>query len=284
MKNILKTALEQRTAIPAFNIYNLEGLQAVLAACAATGKIAILAMSGAALNYADNDFASFATTQGWMHLDHGKTPEICKHAISLGFKSVMIDGSSLPFEENAALTKQVVETAHKSGVFVEAELGTLCGIEDDISNAACTYTDPQQAEKFVKMTGCDSLAIAIGTSHGAFKMKPGDTLRFDILEETRQRLPETPLVLHGASQIPQQYAEIMGLENADGIPAEQIARAVKLGINKVNVDSDARLAWCAAMKAEFSKNLKNFDPRHYLTLAREEMKKQYIAELSSISI
>jgi fructose-bisphosphate aldolase class II len=311
MKNILIQALRGETAVPAFNFYNLESFRAISAAAAETRRPVIFAASESAIKYMGGDFLRFvaqclnspsrgggrsgAAPAGCiLHLDHGHTFEACKNAISLGFHSVMIDGSDLPFAENVRLTRRVVQYAHKHGVAVEAELGMLSGTEDyyvsPISERSGRkaaevglYTDPAQAKKFVELTGCDSLAIAIGTSHGAYKMKPGEKLRFDILAKIRALLPKTPLVLHGASQIPQKYAQSLGLKKAEGIPAAQIRHAVRLGINKVNVDSDARLAWSATMKSAFARRSDNFDPRHYLALATAEMTELYKKEISIIS-
>jgi fructose-bisphosphate aldolase class II len=282
MKNPLIQALRQKSAVPAFNFYNLESFRAIQAAAADTGRPVIFAASESAIKYMGGDFLRFAAGGGaWLHLDHGRSFDACRRAIGLGFPSVMIDGSALPFGENAALTRRVVRYARERNVFVEAELGVLCGREDEVGAKKCSFTDPLQAKKFVDLTGCDSLAIAIGTSHGAYK---GDgRLRFDILAQTRKLLPKTPLVLHGASQIPQKYARILDLQGAEGIRAPEIRRAVKLGINKVNVDSDARLAWAAAIKKMFDNFNGDFDPRHFLAAAGREMTDLYKKEILLIS-
>ena len=281
MKRILHRALRRGRAVPAFNFYNLESLSAIVAAAA--GAPVILAASESAIRYMGSGFASWAAKNHPLHLDHGKTFESCKNAIAIGFQSVMIDGSHLSFAENVRLTRRVVEYAHKRGVWVEAELGAIGGAEDEVRAHADDFTDPLQAKKFVESTGCDSLAIAIGTSHGAYKRIHGKGLRFDILKEVRRLLPKTPLVLHGASQIPQKYAAALGLKKAGGIPAAEVRRAVLAGINKVNVDSDARLAWAAAMKKMFARKTDDFDPRRYLSAASAEMAELYRKEIRLIS-
>jgi fructose-bisphosphate aldolase class II len=278
-----KNILQIGRAVPAFNFYNLESFRAIEAAAAATRRPVICAASESAIKYMGDNFLQFIiyNSQCTIHLDHGHTFEACKHAIALGFHSVMIDGSALPFDENAALTRRVVRYAHERGVAVEAELGVLCGREDGAGADECAFTNPAQAKKFVELTGCDWLAIAIGTSHGAYK--GSGKLRFDILAEIRQMLPKTPLVLHGASQIPQKYAKIIGLKNAAGISPAAIRRAVALGINKVNVDSDARMAWTATMKKMFAGSLAEIDPRYFLSAAQKEMIELYKKEIELIS-
>ena len=280
MKNILLQALNSGRAVPAFNFYNLESLRAIQAAAAETRAPVIFAASESAIKYMGDDFLRWAAENNFLHLDHGRSFEACAHAISLGFKSVMFDGSALPFSENARITRRIAEYAHKRGVLVEAELGVLSGTEDAVKNKRCSFTDPAQARRFVELTGVDSLAVAIGTSHGAYK---GDgKLRFDILKEIRALLPKTPLVLHGASQIPEKYTKALGLKCAGGIPAAEIRRAVRAGIAKVNIDSDARLAWMATMRGLFSKPSDNFDPRHYLAAAGAEMTELYKKEIKLI--
>ena len=228
MKNVLLQALAGNRAVLAFNFYNLESARAIAAAAREMRRPVILACSESAIKYMGDDFLRFVIRgfEFLVHLDHGRSFEAVKHAVSLGFSSVMIDGSNLPFAENVKLTRRVVGYAHKRGVWVEAELGVLCGQEDDVSAQKCNFTDPIQAKKFVELTGCDSLAIAIGTSHGAYKRpvaraarskargKRSAILQFEILKEIRRMLPKTPLVLHGASQIPQKYAKILGLNSA----------------------------------------------------------------------
>jgi fructose-bisphosphate aldolase class II len=271
----------QNYAVPAFNFYNLESFRAIFRAASETGKTVIYAASPSAIKYMGDEFLKdFAAGRCWLHLDHGRSLDDAKHAIALGFRSVMIDGSALSFDENVRLTKSVVKYAHARGVFVEAELGVLCGREADAPIGAANCTDPAQAKKFVDLTGCDSLAVAIGTSHGAYK--GNGKLRLDILKEIRKLLPRKPLVLHGASQIPQKYAKILKLKKAAGISASAIRGAVKAGINTVNVDSDARLAWTAAVKQMFQKNPDEFDPRKILAAASVEMTELYKREIKII--
>jgi fructose-bisphosphate aldolase class II len=282
MKNPILEAFRRHSAVPAFNFYNLESFCAIARAAAETRAQVVFAASESAIAYMGGDFLkAFAAPRGWLHLDHGRSFDACRRAVALGFRSVMIDGSALPFAENVRLTRRVVGYARPRGVFVEAELGALCGREDDVSLKKCAFTDPEQAKRFVGLTGCDSLAVAIGTSHGAYK---GDgKLGFDILAEIRRLLPKMPLVLHGASQIPSKYARILGLQGAEGIPPPQIRRAVACGINKVNVDSDARLAWTAVMKTMMAKSGGDFDPRHFLSAATREITELYKKEIKLIS-
>jgi len=281
MKRILDQALRRGAAVPAFNFYNLESLRAIAAAAREIGAPVIFAASESAIKYMGADFAAWAAARYPLHLDHGKSFDACKAAISLGFGGVMIDASRLSFAENVKLTRRVVEYAHRRGVWVEAELGAIGGSEDDIRGRGGEFTDPAGAKKFVELTGCDSLAVAIGTAHGT--SKGSGKLRIDILREIRRLLPRTPLVLHGASQIPQKYVKILGLKNAAGIPASEIRRAVAAGINKVNVDSDARLAWTASMKGLFAQKTPDFDPRKYLSKASMEMTELYKREILIIS-
>ena len=299
----MKQILSVGRAIPAFNFINLESVQAITAASLETGKPVLLSASNSAIKYMGDDFARFvaagmvATTPSSafadatpstakgncllpVHLDHGASMDDVIKAIDLGFASVMIDGSHLSLDENVRLTRGVVEYAHSRGVVVEGELGTIGGVEDDISRDTILYTRPDDAVRFVHETGVDSLAIAIGTSHGAFKTQvkraPGEPiLKFDILREIRAALPDTPLVLHGASTIPGKYTSILGLSAAGGIPEEEIREAVALGINKINVDSDARLAFMATMKTTMAENPDKFDPRFFLGAARKEMESYY---------
>jgi len=267
-------------AVPAFNFYNLESLRAIERA--ANGKPVIYAVSESAMDYMGDEFLRWAAKTHYLHLDHGHSLESVRRAIRLGFRSVMIDGSALPFAENLKLTRRVVWFAHWRRVFVEAELGALCGFEDEnTTGGKCEFTMPKQAKAFVRRTHCDSLAIAIGTSHGAYK--GNGKLRFDILAEIHKLLPKIPLVLHGASQIPAEYAKILGLKQTSGIAAAQIRKAIKLGIKKVNVDSDARLAWTATMKKQLAGKTTNFDPRCFLSAAADEMIKLYKTEIKLIS-
>jgi fructose-bisphosphate aldolase class II len=226
-----------------------------------------------------------------LHLDHGSDFEVCKDCIEYGFTSVMFDGSHLDYEENVAQTKKIVEYAHERGVVVEAELGKLAGVEDEVKvNAAdATYTDPDQAVDFVTRTGVDSLAIAIGTSHGAYKFKPGTKpqLRFDVLEEIEKRLPEFPIVLHGASSVPQEYVrEINALggkmPDAIGIPEEMLRQAASMAVCKINIDSDIRLAMTAGIRRVFTEQPEVFDPRGYLTVARAEVKKMVQHKIKNV--
>ncbi|MDR3208431.1 MAG: class II fructose-bisphosphate aldolase family protein [Rickettsiales bacterium] len=285
MKNLLNQVLRRNSAVPAFNFYNLESFHAISAAARETGRPVIFAASESAIRYMGDAFLrDFAVKNGYVHLDHGRSFEAVKRAVALGFQSVMFDGSMLPFDENVRLTRRAADYARRRGVWIEAELGVLCGTEDGVRAPHCGFTDPAQAKKFVELTGCDSLALAIGTSHGAHK--GNGRLRFDILAEVRRLLPKTPLVLHGASQIPKKYARVLGLKDASGIPAAEIKKAVALGINKVNVDSDARLAWMATVRRMFSDQFAvpaaGIDPRRILSAATDEMTKLYVGEIRLI--
>jgi fructose-bisphosphate aldolase class II len=287
-------------AVPAYNFNNMEQLQAIITACVKSRSPVILQVSKGAREYAN------PTLLRWMargaiemmkemtdkpipvalHLDHGDSFELCKSCIENGFSSVMIDGSHLPYEENVKLTRQVVEYAHKYDVTVEGELGVLAGIEEHVTSEKSHYTNPDDVEDFVKKTGVDSLAISIGTSHGAykFKLKPGQPippLRFDILEEIEKRIPGFPIVLHGASSVLQEYIEMINkyggkMENAVGIPEEQLRRAAKSAVCKINIDSDGRLVMTAIIRKIFAEKPQEFDPRKYLGPAREELIKMYI--------
>lgn len=297
-KDMFAKAMKEGYAVPAYNFNNMEQLQAIITACTESRSPVILQVSKGARNYAD------ATLLRWMgrgaiemmkkmgqpvpvalHLDHGDTFELCKDCIDSGFSSVMIDGSHLPYEENIALTKKVVDYAHQFDVTVEGELGVLAGIEDEVSAEKHTYTDPAQVEDFVKRTGVDSLAISIGTSHGAykFKVKPGESvppLRFDILAEVEKRLPGFPIVLHGASSVDQKAVETINkyggkLENAVGVPEEQLRKAAKSAVCKINVDSDGRLVMTAAIRKVFAEKPAEFDPRKYLGPARTDLIAMY---------
>lgn len=281
-------------AIPAYNFNNLEQLQAIVTACAETGSPVIVQVSKGARDYANQTMLRFmamgavamAREMGsnipiCLHLDHGDSFELCKSCVDSGFSSVMIDGSHLPYEENVALTRQVVEYAHKFDVCVEGELGVLAGIEDEVSAEHSTYTRPEEVEDFVKKTGVDSLAISIGTSHGAYKFKAGQAvppLRFDILEEIEKRIPGFPIVLHGASSVVQEYVELINryggrMEGAVGIPEEQLRRAARSAVCKINIDSDGRLVVTAKVREYLANNPGEFDPRKYLGAARKELVK-----------
>ncbi len=284
-KEMFKKAYEGGYAIGAFNVNNMEIVQGIIAACKELNSPVILQVSGGARKYAHHAYlynmVKAAEEESGLpialHLDHGNSFELCKDCIDGGFTSVMIDGSHLPYEENVALTKKVVDYAHAHGVTVEGELGQLAGIEDDVNVSAenASYTDPDQVQDFVTRTGVDSLAIAIGTSHGAFKFKPGQKpqLRFDILQEVMDRLPGFPIVLHGASSVmPEYVAQIneFGGQMADaiGIPEDMLRQAASMAVCKINVDSDLRLALTAGIRKHLAENPGHFDPRQYLADGR----------------
>ena len=293
-REMFSKAMAGKYAIPAYNFNNLEQLQAIVTACVETRSPVIIQVSKGARSYANETMLrcmamgavqmareAGSTIPICLHLDHGDTFELCKSCVDSGFSSVMIDGSHLPFDENVALAKKVVEYAHQFDVTVEAELGVLAGIEDEVSAEHSTYTKPEEVEEFVKRTGVDSLAISIGTSHGAYKFKadqPVPPLRFDILEECEKRIPGFPIVLHGASSVVQEYVELINqyggkLEGAIGIPEEQLRRAAGSAVCKINIDSDGRLAVTAKIREYFAKDPKEFDPRKYLGEARKELVK-----------
>ncbi|KAA0258882.1 class II fructose-1,6-bisphosphate aldolase [Deferribacter autotrophicus] len=297
-REMFKKAMEGKYAIPAYNFNNLEQLQAIIQACVETKSPVILQVSKGARQYANATMlrymamgaVEYAKELGYeipiaLHLDHGDTFELCKACVDNGFSSVMIDGSHLPFEENIELTRKVVEYAHQFDVTVEGELGVLAGIEEDVQAEKSHYTNPDEVEEFVERTGVDSLAISIGTSHGAykFKVKPGEPippLRFDILEEIEKRLPGFPIVLHGASSVIPEYVELINkyggnLEGAVGIPEDQLRKAATSAVCKINIDSDGRLAFTAKVREFLWNNPKEFDPRKYLKPAREELVKMY---------
>lgn len=288
-KEMFQKAYEGGYAIGAFNVNNMEIIQGIMEAAGEEKAPIILQVSAGARKYAKHEYLvnlvkaslKYADVPVALHLDHGPDFETCKSCIDGGFTSVMIDGSHLSFEDNIALTKQVVEYAHARGVTVEGELGRLAGIEDDVnvSSEDASYTRPEEVEEFVKRTGVDSLAIAIGTSHGAFKFKPGTEpkLRFDILEEIEKRLPNFPIVLHGASSVSQEYVKIINdnggkLDDAIGIPEDMLRQAAKLAVCKINIDSDLRLAFTAGIRQHMNENPGHFDPRQYLTPARANIK------------
>lgn len=277
-------------AIGAFNVNNMEIVQGITEAAKEENAPVILQVSSGARKYAKHGYltrlveAAIEDTQLpiVLHLDHGDSFELCKDCIDGGFTSVMIDGSKYSFEENIELTKKVVEYAHAHGVVVEGELGKLAGIEDDVnvSDADAAYTNPAEVEEFVTRTGVDSLAIAIGTSHGAFKFKPGQKpqLRFDILEEVGRRLPGFPIVLHGASSVNQEYVEVVNkfggqMPNAIGIPEDMLRKAASMAVCKINIDSDLRVAFTAALRQHFYEHPDHFDPRQYLGDGRANVKK-----------
>lgn len=285
---MFKKAYDGGYAIGAFNINNMEIIQAIVEACQEEKSPVILQVSAGARNYAKPAYLrhlALAAVEDTgidfaLHLDHGADFDICKACIDSGFTSVMIDGSRFDFDENVAVTKKVVEYAHAHGVVVEAEIGKLAGVEDDVKVSAddAMYTDPAEAEKFVELTGVDSLAIAIGTSHGAYKFKGEPRLRYDILEKVSQRLPGFPIVLHGASSvIPELVDEINAtggnLPGAKGVPEDMLRKAATMAVCKINIDSDIRLAMTAGIRRVLANQPDAFDPRQYLKVGREEVKK-----------
>lgn len=303
-KDMFKKAMEGGYAVPAYNFNNLEQLQAIITACVESGSPVILQVSKGARQYANETLLKYLAQGATalakelgskipiaLHLDHGDSFDLCKACIESGFSSVMIDGSHLPFEENIALTKKVVDFAHsqKDYVTVEGELGVLAGIEDEVSNEHSHYTDPKDVIDFVKRTGVDSLAISIGTSHGATKFTPAQCtrnadgtltpppLRFDILEEIEKKIPGFPIVLHGASSVPHALVEQLNkfggvLKDAVGIPEEQLRKAAKSAVCKINIDSDGRLAITGAVRKVLAEKPGEFDPRKYLGAARDALK------------
>ena len=294
-------------AIPAFNFNNMEQLQAIIKASAETKSPVILQVSKGARNYANQTLlrymaqgaVEYAKELGWehpqicLHLDHGDSFELCKSCVDFGFSSVMIDASSLPYEENIALTKKVVDYAHQFDVTVEAELGVLAGVEDEVASEVSHYTKPEEVVDFATRTGCDSLAISIGTSHGAYKFTPEQCTRdpktgrlvppplaFDVLDAIMEQLPGFPIVLHGSSSVPQEYVDMINqyggkLPDAVGIPEEQLRKAAKSAVCKINIDSDSRLAFTAAVRKVFAEKPGEFDPRKYCGPARDLMTELY---------
>lgn len=289
-KTLLNRALRGGYAVPAFNFYNMETLSAILIAAEITQSPVILAVSESALKYMSDDIliglvrgAKYKKNQIALHLDHGHSFEICKHAIDLGFSSVMFDGSALPLHDNIKISRRVADYAHKFNISVETELGVLAGFEDKNTNSTeSAFTNPDMVYDFVKQTKTDSLAISIGTSHGAYKRKnKNESLRFDILKQIATNIPNTPLVLHGASTIPQKYIKNINkfggdIKNAYGISPAQIRKAISMHIAKVNFDSDLRLAFTRAVREYLSKNKTDFNPRDYLSHAQNEMTKHCI--------
>ena len=281
---MFEKSMKEGFAIGAFNVNNMEIIQAIVDAAAKENSPVILQASSSAIKYARPTYLKKMVEAAVeetnipiaLHLDHGPDFETCKACIDAGFTSVMIDGSKYDFEENVAITKKVVDYAHERGVVVEAELGKLAGIEDDVNVAAADamYTDPEQAKEFVERTGCDSLAIAIGTSHGAYKFKGEAKLRFDILAKIKELIPNTPIVLHGASTVIPELVEMCNKYGADipgakGVPDEILNEASKSGVSKINVDTDLRLAMTGAIRKAFAENPSAFDPRKYLSPARD---------------
>ena len=313
-REMFAKAIDGGYAIPAFNFNNMEQLQAIIMAAAETKSPVILQVSKGARAYANQTLlrsmaqgaVEYAKELGWekpqicLHLDHGDSFETCKSCVDFGFSSVMIDGSSLPYDENVALTKKVVEYAHQFDVTVEAELGVLAGVEDEVSAEESHYTKPEEVVDFVSKTGCDSLAISIGTSHGAYKFKPEQCtldpktgrlvpppLAFDVLEGVEKQLPGFPIVLHGSSSVPQDEVDTINahggkLQAAVGIPEEQLRKAAKSAVCKINIDSDSRLAMTAAVRRVFDEKPAEFDPRKYLGPARDNMKKLYIHKIVNV--
>ena len=288
-KEMFEKAYKEGYAIGAFNVNNMEIIQGITEAAAEEKAPLILQVSNGARKYAKPIYLKKLVEAAVydtglpiaLHLDHGDSFELCKDCIDSGFTSVMIDGSKYSFEDNIALTRQVVEYAHAHDICVEGELGTLAGIEDDVNVSAedSSYTRPDQVEEFVERTGVDSLAIAIGTSHGAYKFKPGHKpmLRFDILEEVEKRLPGFPIVLHGASSVPQEWVKVVNefggqMPDAIGIPEELLAKAAKMAVCKINLDSDLRLVCTASIREHLVEHPDHFDPRQYLKHARENIK------------
>lgn len=312
-REMFDKAMKGGYAIPAYNFNNMEQMQAIIQAVVATNSPVILQVSSGARKYASQTLLRYMAQgaveyakelgcpnpQIVLHLDHGDTFELCKSCIEMGFSSVMIDGSSLPYEENIALTKRVVDYAHQYDVTVEGELGVLAGIEDDVQAEKHVYTQPDEVIDFVKRTGVDSLAISIGTSHGANKFTPEQCtkdenghlvpppLRFDILEEIERRIPGFPIVLHGSSSVPQDKVDTINkyggaLKDAVGIPEEQLRRASKSAVCKINIDSDGRLAMTAAVREVFANKPAEFDPRKYLGPARDSLRELYIHKIKNV--
>lgn len=295
-RDMFAKAVKGGYAIPAFNFNNMEQMQAIIQACVECKSPVILQVSAGARKYANQTLlrymaqgaVEYAKELGYaipivLHLDHGSSFELCKDCIEYGFSSVMIDGSHLPYEENVALTKKVVEYAHQYDVTVEGELGVLAGVEDDVKAEEHTYTRPEEVVDFVSRTGVDSLAISIGTSHGAYKFKPGTNpkIRLDILAEIEKQIPGFPIVLHGSSSVPQDLVAQINqyggkLKDAIGIDEGQLREAAKSAVCKINIDSDGRLAMTAAVRKVLVEHPEEFDPRKYLGPARDELKKLYI--------
>ena len=313
-REMFKRAINGGWAVPAFNFNNLEQLQAIITACSETKSPVIIQVSKGARKYANQNLlrylaegaVAFAKELGChhpeivLHLDHGDSFELCKSCVDTGFSSVMIDGSALPYEENIALTKKVVEYAHQFDVTVEGELGVLAGVEDDVASEESHYTRPEEVVDFATRTGCDSLAISIGTSHGAYKFKPEQCTRdpktgrllppplaFDVLQAVEKQLPGFPIVLHGSSSVPQKYVDIINkyggaLPNAVGIPEEQLRKATKSAVCKINIDSDSRLAFTAGVRETLALHPEYFDPRQYCGKAREYMIDLYTEKIKDV--
>ena len=313
-REMFKRAINGGYAIPAFNFNNMEQLQAIIKASSELRSPVILQVSKGARNYANQTLlqymaqgaVAYAKELGCehpeiaLHLDHGDSFELCKSCVDFGFSSVMIDGSSLPYEENVALTKKVVEYAHQFDVTVEGELGVLAGVEDEVSSEVSHYTKPEEVIDFTQRTGVDSLAISIGTSHGAYKFKPEQCTRdpktgrlvppplaFDVLDEIMVKLPGFPIVLHGSSSVPQKYVDMINkyggkMPDAVGIPEDQLRKASKSAVCKINIDSDSRLAFTAAVRKVFSEKPGEFDPRKYCGPARDAMEAMYKEKIKDV--
>ena len=313
-REMFKRAINGGYAIPAFNFNNMEQVQAIIKASSELRSPVILQVSKGARNYANQTLlrymaqgaVAYAKELGCehpeiaLHLDHGDSFELCKSCVDFGFSSVMIDGSSLPYEENVALTKKVVEYAHQFDVTVEGELGVLAGVEDEVSSEVSHYTKPEEVIDFTQRTGVDSLAISIGTSHGAYKFKPEQCTRdpktgrlvppplaFDVLDEIMVKLPGFPIVLHGSSSVPQKYVDMINkyggkMPDAVGIPEDQLRKASKSAVCKINIDSDSRLAFTAAVRKVFSEKPGEFDPRKYCGPARDAMEAMYKEKIKDV--
>ena len=313
-REMFKRAIDGGWAVPAFNFNNLEQLQAIITATSELRSPVILQVSKGARNYANSILlrymaegaVEFAKSLGCnhpeivLHLDHGDSFELCKDCVDMGFSSVMIDGSSLPYEENIALTKKVVDYAHQYDVTVEAELGVLAGVEDDVVAEESHYTRPEEVIDFSQRSGCDSLAISIGTSHGAYKFKPEQCTRdpqtgrlvppplaFDVLAAVEKQLPGFPIVLHGSSSVPQKWVDIINqyggkLPDAVGIPEEQLRKAAKSAVCKINIDSDSRLAYTAGVRETLANHPEYFDPRQYGKVARNYMIEMYKEKVTDV--
>ena len=313
-KKMFAKAVKGGYAIPAFNFNTMEQMQAIVQAAVETKSPVIMQVSKGARKYANPTILRYMAEgavqyakelgckkpQIVLHLDHGDSYETCKSCIDSGFSSVMIDGSSLPFKDNIKLTKKVVAYAHKHDVTVEAELGVLAGVEDEVQAEESHYTKPEEVVEFATKTGCDSLAISIGTSHGAYKFKPEQCTRdektgklvppplaFDVLKAIEKKLPGFPIVLHGSSSVPQEHVDTINkfggkLPDAVGIPEEQLRKAAKSAVCKINIDSDSRLAMTAAIRTHLAENPGHFDPRQYLTPARDAMKALYIHKICKV--
>ena len=312
-REMFKKAINGGYAVPAFNFNNMEQMQAIISACVECSSPVILQVSSGARKYANQTLlrymaqgaVEYAKELGknipiCLHLDHGNSFELCKSCVDMGFSSVMIDGSSLPYDENVELTKKVVDYAHQYDVTVEGELGVLAGVEDEVASEESHYTKPEEVIDFTSKTGVDSLAISIGTSHGAYKFKPEQCTRdpktgrlvppplaFDVLDEIMNKLPGFPIVLHGSSSVPQEYVDIINkyggkLPDAVGIPEEQLRKAAKSAVCKINIDSDSRLAFTAAVRKVFAEKPAEFDPRKYCGPARDLMEEMYKHKITDV--